>query len=126
MTDQTLIVNKDQDKIEQLLNFPHSKQIKYSLLSTLFLLGLTLVSYHQLTPQIPLLYSLADPEKQLVAKFWIWTLPGLSLMINLVHLVLLKAMPDLERFVLNLFSWSTLILQLILLAISLRIILIVI
>lgn len=101
-----------------------AQPFKICLIFTLVIGSLSLLSYGEITPQIPLFYSLANPEKQLVTKDWIFALTALSLLINIIHLGLINIFNQLDRFVLKFFSWSTLVLQIILLVITLRIILI--
>ena len=99
--------------------------IKISLFITLFLLLLTGVILTFIQPVIPLFYSLPDPNEQLVNKSWLLLLPALSFLINLTHLGLLKIFPTVDQLMVKLFTWSGLILQIILTIITLRNILVV-
>jgi len=99
--------------------------IKISLFITLFLLLLTGVILTFIQPVIPLFYSLPNPNEQLVNKSWLLLLPVLSFLINLTHLGLLKIFPTVDQLMVKLFTWSGLILQIILTIITLRNILVV-
>lgn len=105
---------------------PKKFRLIFKLVIASNLLNLIICSggFWYLQPQIPLFYSLAQPEQQLVPKIWIFLLPGFSLIINLNHLLLLKILKPSQLFVSQLFSYSTLILQIILLMIASRLILI--
>lgn len=100
------------------------KPFRLSLLINLVIIGLGVYGLSVVTPVVPLFYSLANPDKQLVSKQWLLFLPLLSLLINSLHLILTKLNQELDSFVLRLFSWSTLILQIMLFMITMRIILI--
>lgn len=102
-----------------------TRPIRISLILSLALSILTAVSYPRLQPQIPLFYSLSIPEQQLAAKGLIFLLPGLSMLINLIHIVLIRSFNKLDTFILRLFAWSTVVIQLIILMITLRLLLII-
>ena len=95
---------------------------KISLIITVILIVLSLIFFQKITPEIPLFYSLADSGSQLVPKGWIFLLPVLSLLINVVHLGLTKIFNQINPFVLKLFIWTTLFLQVILFIVNVRII----
>ena len=56
----------------------------------LVLLGLTMiivaVKWQALPPEVPLLYSRAYGEEQLVKSGWVWMLPGLMLILELISI----------------------------------------
>ncbi len=64
--------------------------------------------------EIPLFYSLADAKQQLANKAWIWLIAGISFLLNLFHFFLIKAFYNLDKLVIKLFAWSTLVLQIVL------------
>ncbi len=73
-------------------------------------------------PEVPIFYSLAQPNQQLAAKSWLFLFPGIALIINLLHLLLLSAMKEYEAILLKLFGFSTVAIQFLLLLALLRII----
>lgn len=95
---------------------------RISLIITIILIAIDLAFYQKITPEIPLFYSLADSSSHLAQKNWIFLLPILSLLINLAHFSLSKVFKQIDSFVLRLFIWATLIFQIILFMISIRII----
>jgi len=98
---------------------------KISLSVTILLIALSLIFYPRLQPVIPLFYSQLQPEKQLVDKMFIFLLPMMSLSINLIHIILQKACKNLDKLVLQLVAWSTVVLQAILLLVTARILIII-
>ncbi len=112
--------SRNKDSIISKRSKPDSKTrlslpLKISMIITLVMLVETALFYSRLQPEIPLFYSLADPEQQLAHKPWIFILPAISLLINSLHLILIRVFNQLEELVLNLFTWSTVVLQIILL-----------
>jgi len=85
----------------------------------------TIVFFIISQPEIPLFYSLPRSDQQLVYKLWIFFIPFLSWFISIVHLLIIKLMPDLKVRAAQLFSYSTVVLQIVLLFVFLRIIIIV-
>jgi hypothetical protein len=83
------------------------------------------IMYSFLQPEIPLFYTLAQPERQLVHKVWIFFLPALAWLVALGHLLLLKVMRELDEGVRRIFSWTTLGLVLIIGMLLIRVILLV-
>lgn len=75
-------------------------------------------------PVIPLLYSLAQPEQQLVNKQWILIFPIVSFIINFFHLIIANLMKNFRQVLLQIFVWSTVLLQFLLLLAMIRIIII--
>lgn len=84
----------------------------------------TIVYYLQAQPQLPLFYSLARPSQHLVPKVWLFILPSVSLIINTIHTILVQLFKEYNPVILRLFMWVTVILQLVLLLVFLRIVLI--
>jgi hypothetical protein len=105
-----------------------SSSIKQPLLLCVAITGLiTIVStlfYFFSQPVIPLFYSLALPEKSLAVKEFIFIFPSLSLIITLLHSILISVFKDLEKLILRLFAWTTLVMQAFLFFTLLRIIII--
>ena len=91
---------------------------------SLGLLLISLVFYLPLQNQIPLFYSLPS-DQQLVDKKFLFILPILSIFINLLHMLIVKFNKEIHEHVLKMFVQLTFLLQILLLAILLRIIIIV-
>ena len=91
----------------------------------LLLVGLAIVFYFQLPPQIPLFYSLAEDNQQLAHKIWFFLLPAIGLIINLLHTFLLNFFRHYDEFLIRLFAGLTLAWQILILIIAARIILLV-
>jgi hypothetical protein len=107
--------------------FPRSIRIPI-LISLLLCSGLALLTstlYFTLPPVIPLFYSLARPEEFLADKAWIFLFPAVSLLISLVHIFLLPTLHVLDEFLMKLFAWGTVIMQLLLVLAAVRIIIII-
>ena len=86
---------------------------------------ITLTTYPMLQPEIPLFYSLSDPEQQLTAKEWIFLLPVLSLIILIVNTVGLILISRVDKVMTRLAMWSTILIELLLCFNLLRILIIV-
>jgi len=84
-----------------------------------------LVFYFRLPPVVPLFYSLAQPAQQLAQKEWIFLFPILLTFLTVGHLSLINLFHDFERLLLQLFSWTTLTMNILVLAAIMRIIVIV-
>lgn len=81
--------------------------------------------YFTIQPIIPLMYTLALPEQQLVNKEWIIIFPALSFTFNFFNLISLNMMKKYKKVLLQIFSWTTVLLQLLLLIAMIRIIIII-
>lgn len=77
--------------------------IRMSILAT----ALAGLSFIFLQPVIPIFYSLAQPEKQLQPKIWIFLYPALAWMIALSHFAILNKTRDLAIPVQKIFAWTT-------------------
>ena len=69
------------------------------------------IFYFFVQSTIPLFYSLARPEQALVQKEWIFLYPALSLVITLTHIICSSLFGDLDKLILRLFAWMTVVLQ---------------
>jgi hypothetical protein len=96
-----------------------------SILVTCFLALITTVAYFQLQPQIPLFYSLAEPNDYLAAKHWIFILPSFSAVVTFLHLLILPTLRNYNRVMNQLFGWLTLTIQVFCIIATLRIMMIV-
>ncbi len=82
------------------------------------------IAYFFLQPQIPLFYSQAN-DQQLADKIWIFLIPGLALLSNMLHFTFMKTQREINEQILKMLVQLTVLLQILLLAISWRIIIIV-
>lgn len=73
-----------------------------------------LVAFVSLQPVVPLFYSLALPTQQLVAKEWLFIVPGIGCGIALAHTGLVSYERTLDVTLLQIFSWMTAVLELVL------------
>lgn len=75
-------------------------------------------------PEIPLFYSLARPEQSLVSNKWIFLLPTIGLTIAGLHMFLLSILNEMSTALLKIFAWLTVVLEILILGILIRIVLI--
>lgn len=118
---------KRRDKIKLLYFLPRRSR-QPILWCFLFLLTLTLISvalYPSIQGKIPLFYSLTKDFDQLANKEWIFLFPGISLGIMLINTLLIAVNKHFEPLIINLFTWATLGLQIILTMIFIRLIFII-
>ncbi|MEA2056153.1 MAG: hypothetical protein U9O78_00330 [Patescibacteria group bacterium] len=123
-TSQPEELKPHKNRISKFFPEPILKPLRISLTISLVIFALSTWFYPKLQPEIPLFYSLADPSRQLVAKQWLFLLPVISLIICTIHLILIRTFAKLNELALFLFSWSTVMIEVIILMILLRIILI--
>jgi hypothetical protein len=99
--------------------------LQLSLIVNLFILFFVLISLNLTQPEIPLFHSLPEAEQQLVPKIWLLLLPGLSLLINIIHIGIVNLTKHIDSLMIKLYAWGGLVLQVLLLLVTLRNILIV-
>lgn len=87
-------------------------------------LTLAVVFFKFLPPVIPLLGSILDRQERLVDKIWIFTLPVIATVINLVHAGVIYFGRKHKVTLLRIFGLITVFIQLLLLAVLLRLILV--
>lgn len=85
------------------------------------ILGLLTV-YFVLQPEVPLFYSLAQPQDYLVQKEWLFVIPALSFSLNVLHTSLLKVLAHYEQVLTDIFIWTGLAIQVLLASALLRIV----
>lgn len=95
-----------------------------SIILNIVSLLLVLVFYIGLQKEIPLFYSLSS-DQQLADKKFIFILPAITTPINVVHFLIAYIEKEINYNILKMFMQVTLMLQVLLLAILLRIIIIV-
>jgi hypothetical protein len=96
-----------------------------SYLSSISSILIALVFFFTLQPMIPLFYSLASPQAQLVGKEWLVLFPAISFGISFIHTLIVQFIYHEEALLAQLFAWTTVIVQLLLMLGLLRIIFIV-
>lgn len=101
------------------------KPIKISLLLTGIITLFSVSAIFFLQPEVPIFYSLPLSSQQIVNRFWVLLFPGFSLTITLLHITLLGIFSKVDEEVLRLFCWLTVILQILLLAILVRLLVLV-
>lgn len=94
-------------------------------LGALFSWLVSLSTYFSLQPIIPLFYTLAQLEQQLVAKEWIFLFPVLITLITISHSWISYKIQTGNSILLQLFSWTTVIIVAFFALSQLRIILLV-
>lgn len=82
------------------------------------------IFYFFAQPSIPLFYSLPRSEQALAVKEWLFLFPVFSLTMTLVHSLLISLFKELDRLVIRLFVWMTVVMQFFLFVTLVRIILI--
>ena len=86
---------------------------------------ISLSTYFSLQPAIPLFYTLAQPEQQLVVKEWIFLFPILITFITFLHSWIAYKLQDGHMILLQLFSWTSVLIVAFFALSQLRIILLV-
>lgn len=102
---------------------PSSIKLPVQLLAFITLVSsfLSITFYFSIQPEIPLLYSLSQPEQQLVTKEWIFIFPAILLFITIVHSWILFKMTQVQELLTQLFSLTSIIIALLFLISQLRI-----
>lgn len=95
-----------------------------SIVLNIISLLVVLIFYIGLQKEIPLFYSLSN-DQQLADKKFIFVLPMIATLINAVHFLIAYIEKEIDYNILRMFIQITLLLQILLLAILLRIIIIV-
>lgn len=89
----------------------------------LFLL-ISIIYFFLSQPELPIFYSVATKQDQLAPKMFLFLLPGISLMINIIHFFILKSLQKFSVVLLKLFVGTTITLQVLIGFALIRIILI--
>lgn len=98
---------------------------RFSYVITLGLCLSVLVYYFRVQPQIPLYYTLSQPSQQLANKQWLGLFPLISLTITIAHLLIVQKCKNYNVLLIQLFSWTTVMIQVLLALALFRIIMIV-
>lgn len=84
-----------------------SQQLRVGFILCLLITITAGVSFPFLQPVIPLFYSLAQPEKQLVPKIWIFFYPAFAWLILFINSILMKTFQEVEVGMHKVFAWTT-------------------
>lgn len=94
--------------------FQLPKQIKRQVLVALLLTAIicfcSIFLYTTGQPELPLFYSLAVAEDQVVRNEWIFVLPVIAILLFTGHLLLLNLLSKVDEQMMKLFMWITLFL----------------
>lgn len=90
------------------------KPFAISFFITAAILLITSIFFFRIQPQVPLFYSLARTSQHLVSKYWLFLLPALSLIINLIHLMIANLIKQTDKLLMKLFVWTTVGIQFVL------------
>lgn len=74
---------------------------------------LVLVFYFRTQPVVPLFYTLPQAAQQLAAKEWLFIFPLVIALITAVHLSIVQTFQSYNRLLMQLFSWTTILIQII-------------
>lgn len=85
---------------------------------------LSLIQYPLLPPMIPLFYTLSQLDEQLTQKEFIFLIPAISLIIFTTHIVFGKILSKTDLVMMQLLSWTTVLLNFLLLFSLIRILII--
>jgi hypothetical protein len=103
-----------QSKIKWGWQIPQEVKYPVILLNLLFLVSalLSIVVYFGMQPVIPLFYTLTQPEQQLVAKEWIIIYPSGLALVSIIHSFILYRLQSGQLLLLQLFSWTSVLISL--------------
>ncbi len=94
--------------------FQAPQELKTPLLLCLLIVALsgliTVTTYSRTQPEIPLFYSLAQPEQQLVNKQWLFLFPIVSAAILVIHRISIQFLRKHDEKLTKIFTWMTLFL----------------
>ena len=94
--------------------FQAPKELKLPLLLCLLAVGIsgliTVTTYSSTQPQVPLFYSLSNPDQQLVPKQWLFFFPILSALILILHRIFIYFLRKQDEKITKMFTWITLFL----------------
>lgn len=103
-----------------------ARPLKYSLIITGCITVLSVSALFFLQPEIPIFYSLPLIPQQIAPRLWILLFPSLSVATTLLHIVIIGVLKSIDQEVLRIFCWLTMIFQLLLLAILVRLLILIV
>jgi hypothetical protein len=93
--------------------------LKLSIAANIVILIIVIGAQPLIQPVVPLFHSLPPGSSQLVPKSFLFLLPAISLLINVIHIGAINFL-KMSELVIKLYAWGDLILQIILLMTTLR------
>ncbi len=120
-------MSKSTTKARIQLTLPTETKRPTALSTGLILINIAaaLLGYFTTQPDIPLFYSLAQNNQQLVGKEYIFILPILAIVFGIMNMLIITILKKYDKLLLTLFSWVTTIFQALLTFALLRILFIV-
>jgi hypothetical protein len=115
----------DQFKLVDEFPLNTRQPLRWSLALALIQALLAGISLIWIQPVIPLLYSISNPQQQLVSHWWIFVFPALAFLFLSWHFFLIKALKNWAEIIIKLLAWSSVILQLLLTATLIRLLVII-
>lgn len=114
------------DKLLKLDSIPKTIKtpVLVSWIVTTILIIITAIYYFISQPELPIFYSLARKSDQIVRKEFIFLFPLISLLMNIIHTVVIKIINKYSTLMLELFVFTTALLQIIFLLSLIRIVII--
>jgi len=118
--------NKEQKKKSKRIKFNHllPKRMHRPFIIAVTLATITvifsIVVYSSQQPKIPLFYSLSLAKDHLVDKQWVFLLPALAIIINILNFSIVKLFQNTNKLILSLMANTTVFFQLICLATIIR------
>lgn len=104
------------------INRAHKLPLTACYVITLTISLLALTYYWRIQPIIPMFYTLALPERQLVAKEWIFFFPALAIFMSITHTTIISRTRENNLLIVQLFAWLTVVFLLLLAIALIRII----
>jgi hypothetical protein len=89
---------------------------------TILLLLISTIYFIIAQPVIPIFYTLARPAQQLAPKVWLFLFPGLSLLFNVSHLIVVRLLKEQDEVLTTLLAWVGVAFQVLLSLALLRIV----
>lgn len=85
--------------------------------------ALTVATYINFAqPQLPIFYSLSDAQQVLQPKIWFFLLPGASLIISLITMIMIVIFDSAANSMLKLYTWASVSSQAVLFMAAIRIV----
>lgn len=104
----------------------HDKFLLVSGVLSAVCLCAVIFSLKNLQPVVPLFYTLPSGDEQLMSKEYLYILPGLGILINIITLIFVNLKRDYDETILKLMTIVVLVFQILILSVTARIILLVI
>ena len=89
-------------------------QLRFTMATSAISIGVLLLAWSHLPPEVPLLYNNPWGQEQLVAPIWLWSLPVISLLINVAVFIVSKKISDLDPVLIGIILSTAIMFQIIL------------